>query len=133
MAFIDFTQKNMINIPEIDDQHRNLFAILNKMHAATSEGMEQSAIVEIFNDLIRYTVEHFETEEIQMKQYDYPKYAAHKKEHDDLTNQAIELQKLFYDGSATVTFELLDFLHQWLNDHTMGTDTEMGEFLCEQQ
>ena len=132
MAFIEFTKKNMINVTEIDDQHRHLFEILNKLHAATVEGKEQSAIVEIFDDLLTYTVEHFDTEEDHMQQFGFSGYNDHKKEHDELTGQAIELQKLFKDGSATVTFELLDFLHDWLNDHTMGTDKDMGEFLRKQ-
>jgi len=131
MSFIKFTQDNMIHIPEIDEQHRNLFEILNTMHAATVEGQEQSAIVKIFDDLIIYTVEHFDTEEKYMHEHKYSNYEDHKKEHDDLTAQAVELQVQFKDGSATVTFELLDFLNGWLNDHTMGTDRDMGDFLRE--
>ena len=131
MPFISFTKENMIHIPEIDEQHRNLFEILNMMHTATIEGQEQSAIVKIFDDLIVYTVEHFDTEEKFMQEQKYPEYENHKKEHDELTGQAVKLQEQFKDGSATVTFELLDFLNGWLNDHTMGTDRDMGNFLRE--
>ncbi|NDV19723.1 bacteriohemerythrin [Pseudodesulfovibrio sp. JC047] len=129
MSFIEFTEENRIGIAEIDEQHRNLFTLLNTMHTATIEGQEHSAIVAIFDDLIVYTVEHFDTEEKYMQEYQYPQYTDHKKEHDDLTGQALQLQMQFNSGSATVTFELLDFLNGWLNDHTMGTDRELGDFL----
>lgn len=131
MAFINFTKKNMINVPEIDDQHKKLFDILNELHAATVEGQEQSALVKIFDDLISYTVEHFDCEEEYMKKYEFSGYEKHKQEHDELTGQAVELQKLFKSGSATISFDLLDFLHDWLNDHTMGTDTDMGDYLSD--
>ncbi|WP_319541083.1 bacteriohemerythrin [uncultured Pseudodesulfovibrio sp.] len=129
MSFITFTKKNMIDVPEIDNQHNQLFEILNMMHAATVEGQEQAAIIKIFDDLISYTVDHFDTEEQYMMKHEYSGYAGHKKEHDELTAQAVELQNQFKDGSATVTFELLDFLNEWLNNHTMGTDQDMGKFL----
>lgn len=129
MAFIEFTDKNQINVAEIDAQHRNLFDILNNLHAATVEGREQSSLVEIFNGLIEYTVEHFQAEEDFMEKYQYPEIHAHKEEHNKLTGQALQLQQQFTNGSATISFELLDFLHDWLNEHTMETDMEMGQFL----
>lgn len=129
MAFIEFSSKNVIGVPKVDDQHRNLFDILNSLHSATVEGQEQGTLVDILNQLIGYTVDHFQTEEELMVRYGYPELPRHKDEHDRLTAQAVALQEQFRAGSATISFELLEFLHDWLMEHTMGTDMEMGRFL----
>lgn len=131
MAFIDWTEKSEVGVKEVDEQHQKLFEMLNELHQATVNGDEQSALANILNEMVDYTVYHFETEEKLFKKYDYPGYDEHKKAHDELTGQAVELLDKFRDGSATISFELLDFLHGWLLDHTTGLDKDMGPFLNE--
>ena len=131
MAFIDWTNKCEVGIAEVDAQHQKLFEMLNALHSATVNGDEQSSLDAILNEMVDYTVYHFETEEKLFKQYDYPGYDEHKKEHDDLTAQAVDLQTKFHDGSATISFDVLDFLHGWLIDHTTGLDRDMGPFFKE--
>lgn len=129
MTFINWTSKNEIEIPAIDNQHRKLFELLNRLHAAVSAGQEQTAIKSVLDDLIDYTVYHFNTEEKYFQAVNYPLFQEHKEEHDRLTQQALELQRQINAGSATISFELLDFLHDWLTDHTSGLDMEFGNFI----
>ena len=129
MAFIDWTKKNEVGVKEVDDQHKKLFDMLNALHQATANGDEQSVLMGILDELIEYTVYHFQTEEDLFEEFDYPDYLEHKTVHDDLTRQAVELQQKFREGSATISFEVLDFLNSWLVDHTIGMDKEMGPFL----
>lgn len=131
MAFITFNHENEVNIREVDDQHRRLFDILNRLHEAVVAGKEQSELFAILDELIEYTVYHFQTEEKLFVEHDFPGYVGHKAEHDRLTATAVELQGQLRDGSATLSFELLDFLHDWLMDHTLGLDQDMGPFLNE--
>ena len=129
MAFIDWTKKNEVGVKEVDDQHKKLFEMLNALHQATANGDEQSVLMGILDELIEYTVYHFQTEEDLFEEFDYPDYLEHKTVHDDLTRQAVELQRKFREGSATISFEVLDFLNSWLVDHTIGMDKDMGPFL----
>lgn len=129
MAFINWTSKNQIDIEKIDNQHKKLFQILNDLHAAVSSGQGQYTLTAILDELIEYTVYHFSTEEECFQKCDYPLFAEHKKEHDDLTRQAVELQQQLSEGSATISFEILDFLHDWLTDHTTGVDMEFGNYI----
>ncbi|BBD07548.1 bacteriohemerythrin [Desulfovibrio ferrophilus] len=131
MAFIEWTDKNKVNIEEVDDQHRQLFAILNRLHSSVVEGKEQGELFSILDELIEYTVYHFQTEEKLYIEHAFPGYEDHKFEHDKLTGTAVELQTKLRNGSATLSFELLDFLHDWLMDHTLGLDQEMGPFMNE--
>lgn len=128
MAFITWTEDIAVN-DEIDEQHKQLFDILNKLHAAVTNGVEQAQITQIFDSLIDYTVLHFDTEEKYFKEYDYPGTDDHKKEHKDLTEKALELQREYREGALTISFDLLDFLYDWLKDHTSDSDKKFAEFL----
>jgi len=131
MAFISWADKYSMNVQEIDKQHKHLFVLLGNLHKAVSEGAEQGTLAEILDELIDYTVYHFKTEEDLFKKYKYHDYDNHKKEHDDLTKQVVELQKQFMDGSATISFEVLDFLRDWLLTHTMGSDMKYVNFITD--
>jgi len=131
MPFIQWTIKNKVNVKVVDEQHQKLFDILNRLHDAVVRGLEQGVLFAILDELVDYTVYHFQTEEKLFQDYDFPGYAEHKAEHDRLTGTAVELQGKLREGSATLSYELLDFLHDWLMDHTLGLDQEMGPFLNE--
>ena len=60
--------------------------------------------------------------------FQYPHAESHRKEHNDLTRAVIELQEQFKEGSATISFEVLDFLRNWLIDHTLGSDQKFGPY-----
>jgi len=129
MAFLEFRAEHEVGIREVDEQHRKLFELLSELHAATMSGKEQSTLALILDELIDYTVYHFKTEEDMYVKYDFPGYSEHKRVHDELTAQAVELQEQFREGSATISFDLLDFLHGWLKEHTTGLDQEMAPFI----
>lgn len=131
MTFIEWTENNEISVPSVDEQHKILFEILNRLHESVSGGLEQSAVAAVLDDLVEYTVYHFNTEEELFQAVGYPLLQEHKEEHDKLTRQAVELQQQLKAGSATISFEVLDFLYDWLTDHTTGLDMEFGNYIRE--
>jgi len=128
MSFLDWEDKYKVNVKVIDEQHEKLFDIVNLMYESIVHGDEQNAIGEILESLISYTVYHFETEEKLFKEYEYPKYDEHKAQHDDLTKQVLDLQEQFDQKVVTITFDVMDFLSEWLKKHTTESDLEFSEF-----
>ena len=128
MAFITWTDEISVN-DEIDAQHKKLFDIVNELHASVTVGAERSTLANIFNELIDYTIYHFQTEERYFVDLAYPDAQAHKKEHDDLTEQVVKLQSQFAEGDLVISFELLDFLYDWLMKHTSDSDIKFRRFL----
>jgi hemerythrin len=128
MAFMTWTENLSVN-DEIDVQHKRLFDIVNELHAAVTAGAERSALAHVFNELIDYTIYHFRTEEGYFAALAYPDAPAHKKEHDDLTAQVLALQSQFVEGDLVISFELLDFLYDWLMNHTSDSDLKFKKFL----
>lgn len=129
MSFINWDEKLSVNIKDIDWQHKRLVDLINTLHDAMKVGKGPDIMAKIFTELLDYTVYHFGTEEKLFQRYDYPDYAGHKKEHDDLTKQAIELKKKFDSNKLAITMDTMEFLQNWLKNHIMGTDKKYSSFL----
>lgn len=125
---MEWSEQYLLGLKEVDGQHEHLFDLVNQLHQAVVNGDDQSAAGKILDDLIDYTVEHFNTEEKMFLASQYPQYEEHKREHDVLTRQALEIQEKFRAKEITVTFELLDFLSDWLKNHTTDSDLQFARF-----
>jgi hemerythrin len=80
--------------------------------------------------LIDYTKSHFAREEQYMLKCGYPDLATHKKEHEDLAKQVLDVQKKYHGGStATLSMEVMNFLKNWLIKHIQGTDKKYTPFM----
>ena len=128
MEFIEWSNELEIGITKVDDQHQCLVSLINRVHELVAHGHERKKLGEIFSELIDYTIEHFQDEEFIMAEIGYPDLEKHKKQHNGLTRQVLELQKSFRDGSATISYEVLDFLSQWLVSHIMNSDKKIVEY-----
>lgn len=128
MAFMEWSDKYVLGLIEVDEQHQHLFTLVNELHDLVVNGDDQSAVGKVLDDLIDYTVEHFAREERLFQENQYPNYDNHKHEHDDLTRQVLVLQENFRDKKITLSFEVLDFLHDWLYEHTTSSDLDYATY-----
>lgn len=119
----------MIGVKQIDDQHQELVKIIGMLSDAVKENRGHEQLGELLDDLIDYTVYHFSAEEELMRAHAYPEYNAHLKEHEDLRNTVTELQREFKDGKATVTFQTVQLLNDWLIHHILKVDKHLAVFL----
>jgi hemerythrin len=113
-------------IPEIDAQHKQVFAIAGELHPAMVAGADKTALGAILTRLLSYSRMHFDTEEDLMQASHYPEYAQHKAEHDALTGQVRAFQQSFDAGRAEMTLELVQFLNDWLGHHITDPDRKMS-------
>jgi hemerythrin len=129
MAFMNWDSKYYCGIDVVDKQHEHLFALVNELHGCVVQGANIVEVGKILNALIEYTVDHFETEERLFSQCGYPAAADHKAEHDALTKQVLALNEKFEAKEITISFDVLDFLNDWLNKHTTDSDMKFAAFL----
>lgn len=129
MSLINWNNNLSVNIKEIDGQHKRLVDLINTLHDAMKVGKGPDVMNKIFAELLDYTVYHFGTEEKLFQEYGYPEYSKHKKEHDDLTKQAVELKNKFEANKLAITMDTMDFLQNWLKNHIIGTDKMYTSFL----
>lgn len=129
MPLFEWSPDLSVNIKEIDAQHKKLIDILNLLHDSMRTGRGKDVMGKVLKDLTDYTVYHFNTEERLFEKHGYPEYRMHKRQHDDLTEQVVEIKKKFEAGQVAITVELMTFLKNWLNDHIRQSDKKYGAFL----
>ena len=132
MAFIDWSVALSIGFEEVDDDHKKLVGMVNKIHDTVGQDPDKDAVADLLEELINYTSWHFRHEERLMQNYGDPEMFNHKKEHQDLEKQATELYEKFLGGDDGVPAMLLPFLKDWLTKHILETDMKMGQFLAKQ-
>ena len=118
-----------VNVAEIDEQHKQLIAIINELHDSMLEKKSGDIMARLFERLLRYVEVHFETEERLMKTYDYPGFDAHKAQHDDLAARVRSMQEDQQQGRIIVSVDVMNFLKDWLVRHIKGTDRLYADFL----
>ncbi|WP_048093592.1 bacteriohemerythrin [Geoglobus acetivorans] len=128
MALISWNESFSVNIKEIDEQHKKLVSMINRLHDAMLEGKGKEIMGELLNDMVEYTITHFSTEEKLMEQYNYPGYIKHKAEHEQFVSKVGEFKKKYEDGQLTLTMEVLSFLKSWLTNHILNSDKKYGPF-----
>jgi hemerythrin len=129
--FIEWSDDLSVGIEEIDEQHKILLGLVNKMHDAIQHRQGNDIVADILASLADYTRIHFAVEESLMRILHYPAYEEHRKTHEMLENQLHDLQKKMKAGSASIGFELMHFLKVWLTKHIMEDDRSYSGFFLD--
>lgn len=127
MAIAVWNSRFETGIAIIDTQHKALFDAVNRLADSFKTGTSKTAVKEAMDFLVKYTVEHFQTEEKVMKDMGYPKLTSHMAEHAQLVSKAQELQGKIAEGKP-VTMEVSKFLADWLKHHINEVDMGYVEF-----
>lgn len=127
--FFKWSPDYSVNIKTIDDQHRELVNILNRLFIAVSRREGDKAIAGILDALLCYTQTHFALEERLMQQANYRDYEAHKQEHVKLIAQLDQLCKKHLLEEKPIYFEMMSFLKTWLKEHIQGVDRKYSTAL----
>jgi hemerythrin len=122
MPPIDWNEKYRVNVKEIDDEHKKLFLLLNKLQDGMNTGKSSEELGNALSELVDNTVLHFATEEKLMQQFSYIGFVEHKRVHDDLIAEAKELQEKFSQGRIVLSEEVSVFLSDWLTEHIIDMD-----------
>jgi hemerythrin-like metal-binding protein len=129
MAFFNWDDKYSVNIQEIDDQHRKLFAYINEIYEAMKVGHGKDVIGRVLSGLVRYTKEHFAAEETLMKSKGYANYHSHKSQHDAFSRKVEEFEEHLRTNKSALTIEVSRFLKEWLQNHILKTDMQYVPYL----
>lgn len=71
LLYIVWTEKNILAIPIIDEQHRAIVSIINSLHYYIREGHGDNAMKHTLAILEQYTKLHFNTEEALTEEAGY--------------------------------------------------------------
>ncbi len=129
MAFIEWNDSYRIGISRIDEQHKKLIEMMDKLAGAMHEKKTSEVLEEIIDGLIDYAKYHFSTEEELFRKYDYPDYETHKKIHDGFVEKVKKFKEDLINGKLLLSVEVMMFMRDWLVNHILGTDKKYVPFL----
>ena len=129
MALISWNTNLSVDIAEIDRQHQQLVKMINDLDDKMRQGKGKEVLGKILEDMIKYTANHFSTEEKYFAQFGYSGADDHIKEHKSFVEKVLSFQKKFETTRIGLTTEILNFLSDWLKQHIMGSDKKYGPFL----
>lgn len=126
MQQIQWRDRFNIGVEVIDQAHRRLFVIVQKMMDLYVEKHEDKfACVEGIKYFKSYALKHFAEEEAYMRKIGYPGYLAHKKLHDRMKWETLpKLERLLYDSdfSTEMVQRFIGVCTGWLTGHILIED-----------
>lgn len=123
---VTWEDKYAIGVEAIDEQHKELFEIANRIFDLLKNDLitdKYDSIIEIIEELKNYTIYHFEAEEEYMKNIGYKKLLSQKVAHNDFLEkmEGIDLEQID-NGHNEYLLGILDFVCQWLVEHIIKED-----------
>ncbi len=121
----------VMGIPELDEQHRELFARVDALLEAIRGGSSRQEVARTLEFLGDYVREHFEAEEALMRGAAFPGLAEHEREHAELVRDLVAPSAEHRrDGpSPSLILRVNRRVVDWLRQHIYRTDRELAVFL----
>lgn len=127
MAELVWDEGMSVGIDSLDNDHKQLIAILAQLMSAKNEKLGQEGIGVIFERLESYCQSHFTREEALLVKIDYQQLDAHKRSHQAFIKKIPQLKEQWFakgSESEVVKDKIILFLQQWLIKHILEEDLD---------
>jgi len=89
---VTWDENYSIGVPKIDDQHKELFALVNRLYAIKDDNFKEE-MRDILYKFRKYMIEHFEDEEKYMKGIGFPDLVNHMQMHKNIVDNITEIMQ----------------------------------------
>ena len=120
-----------MGIPEIDDQHRKLFELLNKLRKAMLAHHSGERVDKALEKLQGFARKHFDFEERLMADIEFADQAAHVEEHELLMRELANFRERARTGDLTA--ELPRLMRSWVIEHLVQFDRKYADYLLDDE
>ena len=126
LEWLVFSDAHLLGVAEIDEQHRQLVRLVNRLNRAVNGDEDAGEVADLFAQLFEATRLHFDTELRYMQQYAYPATAVHDHEHKRLLD---DLSRMASETTPGNELLILQRVKDWMLDHIHGPDRQLGHYL----
>jgi hemerythrin len=126
MKLFTWYKKYSVNNEELDNHHKALFDILNRLYENCMVNKNAHCLEPIIEELVSYSKYHFSAEEQHMRISGYQDIEKHIAEHRAFTQRTLQLQQVADKDEFELTKELIVFLGNWLLHHVMEEDKKFA-------
>jgi len=129
MAIIKWRDSYETGIAEMDNQHRQLILLINRLYEIIKEQEGFESADTILQEMADYAEHHLRDEENLLAEHSFPGLADQLKSHQHYQAQIEELLKTMEQDHRKATQEIYVFLRQWWLNHIVLEDKEYGSYL----
>lgn len=129
MPFIEWEKRFDTEIETVDNQHKKLVAIINRLHEALVQLKTEEVLAGVLTELVEYTEYHFNTEEELFEKHKYPETVAHKVKHRRFIIDITKFKNDYRAGNKSISLKLTAFLKDWLLNHIARNDKAFADFI----
>lgn len=132
MDNINFSNDFKIGFQDIDQQHFKIVTSINKIIDYYNNDVASKNIIDICDELLSDSYQHFAFEETLLDELGYPNYIQHAQIHlafKDITTELI--LKNIDNQSEQISAEALEFMRNWWINHIQHEDMAFKDFLVE--
>jgi|SRR5574344_42179 hemerythrin len=129
--YISWNPSFEIGIPLIDEQHKKLVSLCNKVYLSLlksrkngNELIWESSLVEALHECTAYVRTHLAEEEQLMKAAGYKDFISHKKMHETFIQKILEMDNKFETVTIGDTIVFVKFLYEWIIQHIAYVDKQ---------
>lgn len=124
---IHWSDEYLIGVDAVDLQHEYFAGLINRLSEKILSTGDDTYRQRLVDELFKYAVFHFRSEENLMYASGYPGLKEHIAEHWALVEQ---LNAAVTGGGGDFSpSTLIEFLVGWFREHTTGRDREFGRFI----
>lgn len=131
MAFIEWGENELVNVADIDNQHKEIINLLNELHEISEQKKPADYVLMVIQEILSKSNIHFRNEESLMQKYNFLNYYSHKIEHDRFIRKLKEFIENDDPLEKSRISDLIIYLKNWLKNHNEMKDKKMGLFLNE--
>ena len=136
---IEWNDSLFLSHQHLDDDHRQMAALINKLYLSVGEDFGRDAIAAAARELLKFSQAHFSHEKGLMAQHDSPDIGGHLMEHKTLLDELQGLIAIIESGGIEsggiegggepVSFETVEFLDDWFAAHIKDADARFTAYL----
>jgi hemerythrin len=131
MALLRWNKKYSVGVNGLDSEHAAFLRSLNRLHAAMIKGQGKDVTGRLLRGLPDGARAHFASEELLMKNTNYPGLAEHRARHEEFARYLNELATLMERGERGLSILLLHFMREWITNHIQQDDKAYAPWLDE--
>jgi hemerythrin len=133
MSVIEWRDEFSIGLPEVDHEHQELIAAINRLHGDIVAGVGAPEIVDRLGEIEAAISAHFALEEKNMVALHYDEYAAHKHDHEDLLDEILDIRDSVLESDRYDPAGLSEALTAWFREHFRTQDTRLHHWLVQRR
>jgi hemerythrin len=131
MNKIEWSDKFSVGISLLDEQHKRLIDMINRLIEFHNIASLSENIIETLRSMSMYALTHFEYEEKIMIDYSYPDYTSHKEQHEEFKKKVASFYSATPISVDVLNANVVEYLKSWLIYHILKEDMKYKRFYNE--